>query len=169
MRRDLQGLLDDLPGVALHSSLAVDVLDLQAGMGGSISSQGIWRVPPTVLVRSWIGSVSLDFSEAEFAAPVTAVELATGLCSPLLVLPDGATVDVDELRISAGSVRDRTVRRRDRGTPHIKILGRHSMGDLTIRHPRRGRRGPLRALRERRDDRDRGDPPGGTPGRRTRT
>lgn len=144
IRRDLDGLLDDLPGATLHASLAVDVLDLQAGVGGSIGRRGYWRVPPTVRVHSWVGGVSLDFSEAEFTAPVVAVVLATGMCSPVIVVPDGATADVDELRISAGRVHDETVHRRERGTPHVMVRGRHTFGDLTVRHPRRPRRWPLR-------------------------
>lgn len=141
VRRDLTGLLDDLPGAVLHASLAVDVLDLRAGVGGSINRRGWWRVPPTVRVHSWVGAVALDLSEAEFAAPVVAVELATGMCSPVLVLPDGATADVDELRIAAGKVRDETgLSRRERGTPHVMVRGRHSFGDVVLRHPRRPRR-----------------------------
>lgn len=175
VRRDLTGLLDDLPGAVLHASMAVDVLDLEAGVGGSITRHGWWRVPPTVRVRSWVGGVLLDLSEAEFAAPVVAVELATGMCSPILVLPEAATADVDELRISAGKVRDETAARRERGTPHVMVRGRHSFGDVVLRHPRRPRRllpRPMRALRDARGVRDvrgRGDGPrsgGGTPDRR---
>jgi hypothetical protein len=140
VRRDLVGLLDDLPGAVLHASLAVDVLDLRAGVGGAIHRRGWWRVPPTVRVHSWVGGVVLDLSEAEFAAPVVAVELATGMCSPVLVLPDTATADVDELRIAAGKVRDETGPRRERGTPHVMVRGRHSFGDVVLRHPRRPRR-----------------------------
>ena len=164
VRGDLVGLLDDLPGASLHASrsASVDVLDLQAGVGGAIARRGYWRVPPTVRVRSWIGGVLLDFTDAECTAPVIAVELATGLCSPVLVLPEHATADVDELRISAGKVRDETVHRRERGTPHLAVRGRHSLGDLVLRHPRKPRWRPLRRRLP-------GPPDGdGTPGRRTR-
>lgn len=147
VRRDLTGLLDDLPGAVLHASLAVDALDLRAGVGGAIRRRGWWRVPPTVRVHSWVGGVELDLSEAEFTAPVVAVELATGLCSPVLVLPDDATVDVDELLISAGKVRDETGGRRERGTPHVMVRGRHSFGDVVLRRPRRPRRLLRRARR----------------------
>ena len=117
-RRDLEGLLDDLPGADLHVSRSVDVLDLQAGVGGAISRRGYWRVPPLVRVRSWVGGVTLDFSGAEFTTLVVAVELATGMCSPVLVLPEHATADVDDLRIAAGKVRDDIHHRRERGVPH---------------------------------------------------
>ena len=139
VRRELEGVLDDLPGVALHASLAVDVLDLVAGTGGSLHRTGYWRVPPTVRVRSWVGAVHLDFSEAETTTPVTALELHTGMCSPVIVVPEGGTVDVDELRVSAGAVRDETVHRREHGTPHLLVRGRHSFGEVVLRHPRRGR------------------------------
>ncbi|MDL5154598.1 DUF1707 SHOCT-like domain-containing protein [Actinomycetospora termitidis] len=145
-RDQLDGLLADLPGAVLHSSHGSDVLDLEAGVGGSISRRGYWKVPPTVRVRSWVGKVLLDLSEAECATSVVAVELATGMCSPTVVLPEGATVDVDDLRISAGSVRDETVHRRDRGELHVSVRGRHSFGDVVLRHPVRGRWERLRAL-----------------------
>ena len=165
VRRDLDGLLDDLPGADLHAALATDVLDLRAGVGGAITRRGYWRVPPTVRVHSWIGGVTLDFSGAEFSTSVVAVELATGLCSPTLVVPDRATADVDELRISAGKVRDDTVHRRERGVPHLVVRGRHSLGDVVLRHPRR----PRWRLR-RRGEGSPGDPePPATPGRATGT
>ncbi|MEJ2863417.1 DUF1707 SHOCT-like domain-containing protein [Actinomycetospora flava] len=144
VRRDLEGLLDDLPGADLHASRSVDVLDLQAGVGGAISRRGYWRVPPLVRVHSWVGGVTLDFSGAEFTTPVVAVELATGMCSPLLVLPEHATADVDDLRISAGKVRDDIHHRRERGVPHLVVRGRHSLGDVILRHPRKPRWRPGR-------------------------
>ena len=80
-RDQLDGLLADLPGAVLHSSHGSDVLELEAGLGGSISRRGLWKVPPTVRVRSWVGGLLLDFSEAECDTAVVAVELATGMCS----------------------------------------------------------------------------------------
>lgn len=145
-RDQLDGLLSDLPGAALHSSHRNDVLSLEAGLGGSISRRGYWRVPPTVRVHSWVGGVLLDLSEAECATAVLAVELTTGMCSPTLVLPEGATADVDDLRISAGSVHDETVHRRERGPLHVSVRGRHSFGDVVLRHPVRGRWERIRAL-----------------------
>lgn len=163
VRGDLVGLLDDLPGASLHVERSVDVLDLRAGVGGAISRRGYWRVPPVVRVHSWVGGVTLDFTGAECTAPVIAVELATGLCSPVLVVPEGATADVDDLLISAGKVRDDTTHRRERGTPHLAIRGRHRLGDVVLRHPRKPRWRPGRkkttVTRE-------GD---GAPGRRTRS
>jgi hypothetical protein len=145
-RDELDGLLADLPGAVLHASHGSDVLSLEAGLGGSISRRGLWKVPPTVRVHSWVGSVTLDFSEAECATSVVAVELATGMCSPTVVLPEGGTADVDDLRISAGSVRDETVHRLERGPLHVSVRGRHAFGDVVLRHPVRGRWERLRAL-----------------------
>jgi hypothetical protein len=145
-RDQLDGLLADLPGAVLHSSHGNDVLELEAGLGGSISRRGLWRVPPTVRVRSWVGGVLLDLSEAECDTAVVAVELATGMCSPTIVLPEGGSADVDDLRISAGAVRDETVHRRDRGPLHVSVRGRHAFGDVVLRHPVRGRWERLRAL-----------------------
>jgi hypothetical protein len=145
-RDQLDGLLADLPGAVLHSSHGNDVLALEAGLGGSISRRGLWRVPPTVRVHSWVGGVLLDFSEAECDTAVVAVELATGLCSPTVVLPEGGTADVDDLRVSAGAVRDETVHRRERGPLHVSVRGRHAFGDVVLRHPVRGRWERLRAL-----------------------
>lgn len=162
VRRDLEGLLDDLPGASLQATRPVDVLDLQAGLAGSITRRGYWRVPPLVRVHSWVGGVTLDFTGAEFTTPVAVVELATGLCSPLLVVPDQGTADVDELRIAAGRVRDATRHRRERGVPHLVVRGRHSLGDVVLRHPRKPR---WRPGRRRTTVSHEGD---GTPGRRAR-
>lgn len=58
----------------------------RAGLGGSISRRGYWKVPPTVRVHSWVG----------------------GSC--------------------------------------VSVRGRHSVGDVVLRHPVRGRWERLRAL-----------------------
>jgi hypothetical protein len=164
VRRDLEGLLDDLPGASLQATRPVDVLDLQAGLAGSITRRGYWRVPPLVRVHSWVGGVTLDFSGAEFTTPVVVVELATGLCSPVLIVPEHGTADVDELRIAAGKVKDDTHHRRERGVPHVVVRGRHSLGDVVLRHPRRPRWRPGLPGRRKTTVTREGD---ATPGRRT--
>ena len=65
----------------LHVERSVDVLDLRAGVGGAIFRRGYWGCRPWCVSQSWVGGVTMDFTGAECAAPVDAVELATGLCS----------------------------------------------------------------------------------------
>ena len=163
VRGDLVGLLDDLPGASLHVERSVDVLDLQAGRRRRDLAAGLLAGAARG-ARPQLGrrrDAGLHRRRVHRAGDRRS-SWRRGLCSPVLVLPEDATADVDDLRISAGKVRDETTHRRERGTPHLAIRGRHSLGDVVLRHPRKPRWRPGRkkttVTRE-------GD---GAPGRRTR-
>ncbi|MGH3785807.1 MAG: hypothetical protein ACRDRG_04500 [Pseudonocardiaceae bacterium] len=85
----------------------------------------------------------LDFSEAVFATPTVTVELDKTGGSATIVVPMGATVDTDGLRVAAGRVKDSTVRRIDPGPVHFVLTGHSTMGEIRIVHPRRWQMGPL--------------------------
>ena len=76
---------------------------LKAGMS-TIKRTGPWRVPPRIRVLSSMGSVLLDFCDAENPHPVVEVELELGAGSAKLLVPDDATADIDDLVPGMGSV-----------------------------------------------------------------
>lgn len=141
-RGELNAVLVDLPGFTLIQPKTQEVLELSHHLG-ELTRRGPWHVPPRVQLVGHFGSALLDFTEAVFSGPVVSLELNKTAGSTTIVVPDGATVDTDGLRVTMGRVKDSTVRRIAPGTPHFVITGRSTMGEVRIRHPRRWRLGPL--------------------------
>lgn len=141
-RGELNAVLVDLPGFTLARPPSGDVLELSHHLG-ELSRRGPWRVPPRVRLVGHFGSSLLDFTEAVFSGPVVALELDKTAGSTRIIIPDGATVDTDGLRVTAGSIKDSTVRRIAPGPLHFVITGRSTMGEVRIGHPRKWRLGPL--------------------------
>jgi hypothetical protein len=134
---DLVPPLADLPG----GRLAVPVpslpptgepVVLRAGMS-TIKRTGSWSVPPKLKVQTGMGSVVLDFTEAENPHPVVEVDLDLGAGSAKLIVPDEATVNVDGVVTSMGSVKSKLPSVPKPPAPHFVITGRASMGSVTVR------------------------------------
>jgi hypothetical protein len=132
---DLTAVTADLPGQA-----GEQVLELR-GVFGSVKRQGRWVVPGTLRLHRRMGSVDLDFTEADIRYPVVRIELDTIGGSVEMRVPESASVSLDGVAVMLGSVEDH---RRDapaRGTPHFDISGQLRWGSLEVRGPKRKRFG----------------------------
>lgn len=110
---------------------------------GDVTRRGYWVVPEQIKVEGGVGDTTLDFTRAEFTAPVTTIDVKLGVGDLRIVVPVGAVVDVDDMHVSVGSVKDRTTRTPgDRG-PHIVLRGRSTMGDVVVQHAKSWRLGPM--------------------------
>lgn len=138
---DLHEPLADLPGapvVALPVGNAgpdEHVLELHVGTGG-IKRSGAWVVPARIRVKGAMGSVALDFSKTSIEHSVVEIELRLGAGSAQLVLPNGATANVDSFVATVGSVRSTVPSRPHAGAPHFVVRGRTRMGSVTVRRRR---------------------------------
>ena len=139
---DLRAPLSGLPADEI-SSLAAgggrsgsDVLMLRCGAGG-LKRAGAWTVPAHMQVKGGMGSVELDFSKTDILHPVVHIELKLGTGWAEILLPDGATANVDGLVASAGSVKSKVASQPSKGTPHFVVVGRTRLGSVTVRRPRR--------------------------------
>jgi hypothetical protein len=141
-RGELNAVLVDLPGFTLARPPIRDVLELSHHLG-ELNRRGPWRVPSRVRLVGHFGSSLLDFTEAVCSGPVVTLELDKTAGSTRIIIPEGATVDTDGLRVLAGSIKDFTVRRLEPGPLHFVITGRSLMGEVRITHPRQWRLGPL--------------------------
>lgn len=141
-RGQLNAVLVDLPGFTLPRAPDHDVLELSHHLG-ELNRRGPWRVPPRVRLVGYFSSSLLDFTEAVFSGSEVTLELDKTAGSTTIIIPEGATVDTDGLRVTVGSVKDSTVRRISPGRPHFVITGRSTMGEVRISHPRRWRLGPV--------------------------
>ncbi|MCE3550380.1 DUF1707 domain-containing protein [Pseudonocardia sp. RS11V-5] len=136
---DLVPPLADLPGEPLDvmqpTALSTPVgppMVLRTGMG-TLRRTGRWVVPARLRVHSTMGSVLLDFTDAELTHPVIEVELELGAGSARLLVPDNATADVDGLVAGMGTIRSKVSAAARRGAPHFRVYGRAGMGSVIVR------------------------------------
>ncbi len=134
LRPPLADLPSDGPPVAVTP--AGPPLVLKAGMS-AIKRTGPWRVPPRIRVLSGVGSVLLDFCDADNPHPVVEVELELGAGSAKLLVPDDATVNVDNLVPGMGSVRCAVPSTPQPGHPHFVVHGRTAVGSVRVRRRHR--------------------------------
>lgn len=107
-------------------------LVLRSGMG-TLRRSGPWTVPSRILVQSVMGSVILDFGDTT-VPPEVDVALELGAGSARLLLPDGASADVDGMVSGMGTVRSKVSSTPVPGRPHFRVHGRSAMGSVTVRY-----------------------------------
>lgn len=125
--------LADLPG-GTASPPALERAELRT-TGGPLKREGRWVVSRRLRVRNKAGSVKLDFTDAVMPHHVVEIDLEVFGGITTLVLPPGATVDVE---LTAGNARVQ-------GVPtspiagqerHFVVRGTHKAGGLVIRYQR---------------------------------
>jgi hypothetical protein len=137
---DLLPPFADLPGgdvVPVQPAAAVPPttdrpLILRTGMG-TLRRSGPWTVPSRIRVQSVMGSVILDFCDTT-VPPVVDITLELGAASARLLLPDGASADLDGMVSGMGAVRSKVASTPVPGRPHFRVHGRSAMGSVTVRH-----------------------------------
>jgi hypothetical protein len=112
-----------------------EVLELR-GVFGSVKREGRWRVPRTLRLHRRMGSVELDFTQADIRYPVIRIELDTIGGSIEARVPEAASVSLDAVAVTLGSVQDHRKQPPIHGTPHFEIVGRLRWGSLEVRGPR---------------------------------
>ena len=119
-------------GKILGATVAMLRREVKAGMS-TIKRTGPWRVPPRIRVLSGMGSVTLDFCDAENPHPVVEIELELGAGSAKLLVPDDATANVDDLVPGMGSVHSSVPSTPQPGHPHFVVHGRTAVGSVRVR------------------------------------
>jgi hypothetical protein len=130
---DLRPPFADLPGDDIVAVPPPErPLVLRSG-AGSLRRSGTWTVPSSIRVHTALGSVLLDFAGTTLP-PRVDVTLELGAGSARLLLPDGATADVDGMASAMGSIRSRVGSIPVPGRTHFRVHGRSAMGSVTVRH-----------------------------------
>lgn len=132
--RDLEPLVGDLPAVATPT--VRDTVELRA-TAGSLKRSGRWVAPRRLVVKAQAGSVKLNYAEAVISHQEIDIVLDVKAGSVVIVIPDGATAEADDIDVEAGSVKHRASQVPAAGAPHFRITGRATAGSLTIRYLRR--------------------------------
>ena len=139
-RGELRAVLVDLPDMDLHAAHApVARSSAQPeALGGwmtSIVRRGPWTVAPVINLNTRMCSTTLDFTSAVLPGPVVEVNIDDYLSSTELIVPAGATADLNGVEAIAGSA---TVKVRNLPQPdqlHVIVRGKVRMGSVSVRHP----------------------------------
>lgn len=135
-RGDLEPFFVDLP--APVAPPVAESIELRGG-SASLRRTGRWVVPRRLVVAWKAGSVRLDLRTAIIGHPKVEINIDVVAGSTTIVLPPGATADVDGVTAVAGNVRSRVPAMP--GTyppaPHIVVTGKQKAGGLIVRYERR--------------------------------
>ncbi|MGM1059759.1 DUF1707 SHOCT-like domain-containing protein [Saccharothrix sp. Mg75] len=146
-RGELNAVLLDLPGIVHNAQVPpasaasaatpvalVERQELKATMS-SVNRKGSWTVPRRLVVHSRMGSTQLDFRKASIPHAVVDIELDVTAGSVKLVLPDGATVNAENVELAASNMRDKVGTGAD-GRPHFVVHGSVRAGSVEIKKKR---------------------------------
>lgn len=141
-RGELNAVLVDLPGITHADSGPVKTTPTEfRNTMSSTKRDGRWTVPASMRVYNRLGSTELDFTEAVIPHAEVRVEIDLAGGSVDLLLPDTATVDADDVRVTAGNVTNKASS--GSGRPHFVLTGTVTAGALTLRKPKYVRIGNL--------------------------
>lgn len=129
---DLLGLVSDLP-----SGPPADETVVLESKHGHVRRSGDWAVPRRLRVVSKYGSVELDLSDAVVTHQVVDIELELKYGSARIVLPHGASANVDRFVNESGTTTSHVPGRPQPGALHVRVSGETKYGELRVRHPRR--------------------------------
>lgn len=95
--------------------------------------RGRWQVPPYIECHAKGSNVELNFLEVETDLEVINVEVAAGMGSVIVVVPDDWAVNVDALSKSWGSVKSVVNAIPEGRKPTIEVTGSIGMGSFRAR------------------------------------
>jgi hypothetical protein len=128
---ELAAVTADLPDQAGDK-----VLELR-GVFASVKREGNWLVPSTLRLHRRMGSAELDFTQADIRHPVVRIEVDMIGGSVEMRVPEGASVGLDAVAVTLGSVQDHRKDAPAQGTPHFDITGQVRWGSVEVRGPKR--------------------------------
>jgi Domain of unknown function (DUF1707) len=134
---DVEPHLADLPAVS-GQPVVREVVELRNHASG-LKRDGRWIVPRRLVLSSKAGSTKLNFVQAVFTSSSVEIDIEVTAGSTELVLPRGASADVDEVEMIASSVKSKVLSPNDPGAtgPRFVVRGRQKASSLKVRYERR--------------------------------
>jgi hypothetical protein len=132
-RGELNAVLVDLPGVTHtdpDSPVREKPVELRANMS-TLKRDGAWEVPRELIVRNRLGATELDFTEAVIHHDEVRITLQCGGGSVKLLLPERASANTDDVRVTAGSIKNKAGS--GGGRPRFVVTGSVTAGTLEVR------------------------------------
>lgn len=135
---DVEPFLADLPEAVFGQPAVRDVLELRSHASG-LKRRGRWIVPRRLVLNSRAGSIKLNFVNAVLSYPLVEIEIEAIASSTELVLPRGASADVDDIEMIASSVASKVLAPSDPGATGTRFVvrGRQKASSLKVRYERR--------------------------------
>ncbi|HUR03051.1 MAG TPA: DUF1707 domain-containing protein [Nonomuraea sp.] len=143
---EMEERLEQALTAVTHADLAWAVADLPEppdevvrlkSTSGRVRRTGDWQVPRVLQIESEYGGVVLDLSRTFIAHAEIEIDLQLAYGSATIVLPPGATANVDGARTEWGSVICKAAGRPRPGRLHVQITGKLGYGRLKVRSARR--------------------------------
>jgi DUF1707 SHOCT-like domain len=137
---ELTALTRDLPAAGGVAGAPRELARIDLG-SGSAERTGRWVVPRRMEVRLRSGSARLDFTQAVITEPSLEIDAEIRSGSLVLITKPGITVDLNDVALRSGSVKDKT--RWSPAAPvtlHIRVSGQLGSGSVVVRPPRPPRR-----------------------------
>ncbi|WP_410099206.1 DUF1707 domain-containing protein [Streptomyces sp. STR69] len=135
---ELAVLTADLPAVAGTTPVEVkDVARIEQNGGSTRRGDG-WVVPRRLEIRSRLGDVTLDFTQAVITQATLRIDLDMHLGALRLLVSPGVVVNTDDLVLNYSKVKTRGPG--DTGAPvdlRIEIVGQLGLGKVLVRRTRR--------------------------------
>ncbi|BBX54218.1 DUF1707 domain-containing protein [Mycolicibacterium poriferae] len=132
-RPELDTVIADLPHVRREPAPAAP--EVLSSWMSSVSRKGQWTVPPRLRLVTRMCSTTLDFTSAVLQSPVVHIDVDDYFSSTDLVLPDGATADLNGIATVGGSTTVKVATSPPSRTLHVVVAGRVRFGSVTARHP----------------------------------
>jgi Domain of unknown function (DUF1707) len=133
---EVEPYVADLPGGPVAPP-APEHAELRT-LASSLKRQGRWVVPQRLSVTARAGSVKLDFTDAVLSHHVVEIDLNVTAGSTVLVLPPGATADIDGVEMIAGNAKAKVPTDAHAASGrHFVVRGSQRAGSLVVRYQRR--------------------------------
>ncbi|MBX7449738.1 MAG: DUF1707 domain-containing protein [Actinomycetota bacterium] len=132
-RPELDTVIADLPHVRREPAAAAP--EVLSSWMSSVSRKGQWTVAPRLRLVTRMCSTTLDFTSAVLQSPVVHIDVDDYFSSTDLVLPDGATADLNGITTVGGSTTVKVATSPPSRHLHVVVTGRVRFGSVTARHP----------------------------------
>lgn len=114
---------------------AIPEVDRMTAVMSTVKRDGRWRVRAQSAANNFLGTVSLDLTQATFDAPVVEVNTTQLFGTLIIRVPAGVTIR-DETTNVLGSTSIKSVGEPDPAQPTIVISGTNILGDVKVRGPK---------------------------------
>ncbi|MFI5778215.1 DUF1707 domain-containing protein [Nocardia sp. NPDC051570] len=148
-RGELNAVLVDLPGIRLAGQPNPEPRQfapprqapppasgnvIRTRLSG-VTRKGMWQVPPTLLINSYLSSVTLDFTQAIMSTQVVELRIDDFCSSLTLIVPAEATVDLNGIELISASANTKVRTGPPMGRLHLVVHGRSRFSSVTAKQP----------------------------------
>ncbi|NMM84496.1 hypothetical protein B2J88_08980 [Rhodococcus sp. SRB_17] len=105
------------------------------GRMSTVTRNGAWIVPPSVVIDTRMSSVTIDFTRAVMQTQIVHVSINDYASSIALIVPEEATVDMNDVEAIGGSASNKVRSGPHMGPLHLVVHGKVRFGSVTAKHP----------------------------------